>query len=397
MLSLVTPLVLLLAAIGSRNLSAHALPTSKQLDSRTTAWQSTPIVHTDAGLAGTASAAAARLWSYSDSTNQFAGIGWWQAANAYSGLFKYDLATKSGTFAVAAGKLTALIGQLAPSSTLGGLGLVNDYNDDSLWYANACLDGYAAYGSGALLDQADHIWTWVHTTSQIMAGGKTGVARTEPVSTTCNMVGGVYWTSHAQETYVNSITTALFMQVSARLYAIKKDPQYLNAATAALAWIQANTLDKATGLVVTDGVTAGNCSKSTLQGFTYNTGVYIAGNVALAKATSSWNYLWAAELAAENAMTTGIWSMGNGIITEVKSEVDDDNVVGFRCKLCPLHAYPSSISHGWSTDIVGFVSHPHPRHDGVIRGQQQHRHEGAHEGFRQRQLQPAVQQRSLRR
>jgi hypothetical protein len=127
------------------------------------------------------------------------------------------------------------------------------------------------------MNQAVKIWNWVHSTSQIVQTGVApdlgGIQRTTTVSTGCQLQNGVYWTTDTDETYVNSIATGLFMEVSARLYENTKNSTYLTGATTSMTWLQEHTVDPTSKLVSLDGVHV-DCSVGEGE-FTYNTGSYI--------------------------------------------------------------------------------------------------------------------------
>lgn len=104
----------------------------------------------------------------------------------------------------------------------------------TLWWALGCLDAYEAYGNKNFLSQAQYLWRLVKVTSMLnqtgFAPNQGGIQRTKTVSDGCELENGMYWTTLADEDYVNTVATALLMQTSARLYEVSGDSQYLDAA-----------------------------------------------------------------------------------------------------------------------------------------------------------------------
>lgn len=203
-----------------------------------------------------------------------------------------------------------------------------------MWWANACLDAYQVYGGETYLTQAKNIWQNVISTSQVKPGGKLGIMRSPGLNASCadNQAGGVYWTTLKNAHLINSITTGLALELSARLYLITRDEKYYTAAEGAAEWIKKNTLDEASGLVLNDGITVTNCGRSKATGMTYNSGPYIAGLMFLSQAKGEKSHMLAAEKAVKGAMETKVWTDGEGHITEGKNAKNDDSnfSLGFR-------------------------------------------------------------------
>lgn len=162
---------------------------------------STPLTHTQQSLRDTSSAGITELLTYVNGSIIFSGLGWWQSANAYTAIFDHDWFTHSRSFRNSAGNdLLRLISQGQPD---GDKGLINVYNDDSLWWALACLDAYAAYGDSRFTATAGQIWDWVRSTSQVVKTGVApdmgGVQREYVLSDSCALENGVYWTTFYNE------------------------------------------------------------------------------------------------------------------------------------------------------------------------------------------------------
>lgn len=239
-------------------------------------FSNTKITSTDSSLTSTASTAISRLLSHLKSdTKTFSGLSWWQSANAYTAIIDFDLHTSSQNYKDTVGaSLLALI-PLGDPNQQNPQGLRNGFNDDTLWWALACLDAYEAYGDSEFLQEAKRLWEWVKSTSVIVQTGIApnmgGIKRTHVVSNKCDLKNGVYWTTNRDESYINSITTGLFMQVSARLYEVETSARYLSAATGAGDWLRKHTVDESVKIVDEDGVNGETCSVNAGT-FTYNTG-----------------------------------------------------------------------------------------------------------------------------
>ncbi|KAG6867345.1 hypothetical protein C0993_004153 [Termitomyces sp. T159_Od127] len=106
------------------------------------------------------------------------------------------------------------------------------------------------------------------------------------------MAGGVFWRPTADDQSINSITTGLYMTVSAILAEITNDVQYTNAAIASANWIKSLNINADN--IVLDTVNGHDCTRSASNWlFTYNSGKFIEGLSVLADVTSDsqWNTL----------------------------------------------------------------------------------------------------------
>ncbi|KAG6816297.1 hypothetical protein H0H87_007180 [Tephrocybe sp. NHM501043] len=207
------------------------------------------------------------------------------------------------------------------------------YNDDALWWAQAAIYAYKAYGDSALLETAvatwNHVSTFALTAAQAKAGSLSGKSFT--ISPTCDkvtMAGGVFWRPTASDQGINSITTGLYTTLSAYLAEITKDSKYTNAAIAGATWIKAHNLKN---YIVLDGVNGHDCSRSPSSWlFTYNSGKFIEGLSVLADVTgdSQWRKLMVNVVAA--SVKSGDWQGSDGIIIEGASAKKNNDGVGFK-------------------------------------------------------------------
>jgi hypothetical protein len=242
------------------------------------AFSNTKVTKTNASRGTTADRAITKLLSKLDqNTDMFNGIGYWQSGNAYTAIIRNDLLKASSTSHrnSIGTALTNVIPKGDPNWPRSKTsGLDNEYNDDGLWWALACIDAYQAYGGNQYIAEAERLWDWVKSTSMItqtgIAPNMGGIQRTVVVSDQCSLENGVFWTIRQDETYVNSITTGLFFQTSARLFELTGDTKYEDTAITAHDWLQSHTVDGQT-LVKEDGVKSNTCAA---QGgaWTYNTG-----------------------------------------------------------------------------------------------------------------------------
>lgn len=84
---------------------------------------------------------------------------------------------------------------------------------------------------------------------------------------------------------MNSITTGLYMTLSAYLAEVTGESKYKDAAILSANWIVAHRYDH-TNNIVTDSIDAAGCSKSAASWtFTYNSGKFIEGLSVLAAVT----------------------------------------------------------------------------------------------------------------
>ncbi|KAF5359964.1 hypothetical protein D9757_012145 [Collybiopsis confluens] len=151
------------------------------------------------------------------------------------------------------------------------------YNDDAMWWATAAYYGYRAYGDDTLLSMATA--TWDHVSKYVVTKGGTQPNKKSKVSGKCygeTMAGGVFWRPTANDMSINSITTGLYMTLSAFLAGATGNAKYTNAATLSAQWIQ-NLQINSDGIVL-DSISASDCTRSASTWlFTYNSGKFIEG------------------------------------------------------------------------------------------------------------------------
>ncbi|KAF7371137.1 Glycoside hydrolase family 76 protein [Mycena sanguinolenta] len=259
------------------------------------------------------------------STGEFNGLGYWQSGNVWSVLANQDHSAGTTTNkALVVNNLNLVFSRWAHYDQFG-------------WWAQAALYGYRAYGDTNLLAHAVDVWThvtgYVITAAQAAAGKNPNKSFT--IESTCNgitMAGGVFWRPTTDDTSVNSITTGLYLTLSAFLAEYTGNATYTQAAILSANWIKNHNIN-ANDLVL-DTVDAQDCSTSPATWlFTYNSGKYIEGLSVLAVVAgdTQWSTLMINILNA--AVKTTVWQGSNGVITEGASPSADNDDVGFKAIL----------------------------------------------------------------
>ncbi|KAG6846667.1 hypothetical protein H0H93_012549, partial [Arthromyces matolae] len=201
------------------------------------------------------------------------------------------------------------------------------------WWAQASIYAYEAYGNSTLLDHAvatwEHVTPFVLTPSEAKAGKIPGKSFT--VESTCDnitMAGGVFWRPTTDDQSMNSITTGLYMTLSANLAKITKNSKYTDAAIASAEWIQ--KLNMKNGIVL-DSINAHDCSRSPANWlFPYNSGKFIEGLSVLAEVTGDCQWTTLLREVAAASIKSSIWEGHDGIINAGISLTTDNDGVGFK-------------------------------------------------------------------
>ncbi|KAG0696120.1 endo-1,6-alpha-mannosidase [Suillus ampliporus] len=258
-------------------------------------------------------------------TGSFSGLGYWQDANVLSAMANLDYFTKSTTNR-----------QAVTDSLNAAFSLYTDY-DQYGWWATAAYYGYRAYGDPNLLNHA--IATWQHVSNYVItasdASSGTQPNKDFPIEGSCDgetMVGGVFWRPSSDDTSVNSITTGLYIALSAYLASTTRNDTYTDAAILSANFIKTTNMNS--GNLVLDTVDAEDCTRSSPSWlFTYNSGKYIEGLSILASVTGdySWTSLMLDIVAA--ATKAPAWEGSDGIITEGADVTEDNDGVGFKAVL----------------------------------------------------------------
>ncbi|SJL17772.1 uncharacterized protein ARMOST_21334 [Armillaria ostoyae] len=255
-------------------------------------------------------------------TGEFNGIGYWQSGNVFSVMAIQDwLAHTTKNRALVEGNLELV------------WGLWDNY-DQYGWWAQAAIYAHRAYGDDALLQHAIDTWThvtnYVLTTDQASAGASP--YKSVSLVATCegkSMAGGVFWRPAGDDPGMNSITTGLYITLSAFLADITGDSKYTNAAIQSARWMQALQINS-NGIIL-DSLNGHDCSRSPATWlFTYNSGKFIEGLSVLANVTNddTWSNLLVNVVAS--AVKSSAWQGSDGIITEGASPSSNNDGVGFK-------------------------------------------------------------------
>ena len=266
------------------------------------------------------------------------GLKYWQVPNGYTAVALYDLWSHS------CHNTESLISQMSKAMKTYQ-DYVNEYNDDSMWWALCCVETYKLGKHDFCLSAArrilQHVNKYVITADQkIVVGGS-------------DMAGAVLWTSKPGETQVNAITTGLFAELSARMAVLDhSEPHrqiWLDKAQHSLFWILQNRFLDDEQLVL-DTIDLATGEKKDWS-FTYNTAQALAAALAIYEAMKSHNwtspsseaalqYLKLACNMAEPAMTRKAWVDEDSTLVErgaypgtgshPKSALENDDAVGFK-------------------------------------------------------------------
>ncbi|KAN0088744.1 Glycoside hydrolase [Tylopilus felleus] len=265
----------------------------------------------------------------------FNDLGYWQGGNVLSAMANQDHITNQRVNqAVVTTYLNKAFSLYANYST--------SYNDDALWWATAAYYSYRAYGDKNLLSHAMKTWDHVKTFQISAEDAQRGSMPTKnfTIKGTCDgktMTGGVFWRPVSSDTAVNSVTTGLFLTLSAYLAELTHNSTYTDSAIAAATWIQ--TLNLNSDSLALDTINANDCSRSpATELFTYNSGKLIEGLSVLVNVThnESWQSFMLNTTAA--VLHTTVWQGTNGVVTEGGYIQEDNDAVGFKSILIrPLH------------------------------------------------------------
>jgi hypothetical protein len=268
------------------------------------------------------------------SNGEIGGIGYWQTANGYTCIALRDAWSGSNRNA------TLLRDRISKVES-HHKHLINEFNDDTLWWGQCLLDAYQTNPDPYYLENAYKIWE--HVIRSMLSPGQARVRDMD-------MAGAVMWTTRPDEDQVNAITTGLFSELSARLALLQRPgrqtAELLDAAEKSFAWIERCRYRKNECIVLdTIKLKSQECVDWT---FTYCTGQAIAAATAIFAALSfnqqpshlkpAQEYLSLACDMARKAVHRNGWVEQDGTLTE-------------------HGAYGKGIHEPWkNNDSVGFKS-----------------------------------------
>ncbi|KAL1745407.1 glycoside hydrolase family 76 protein [Schizophyllum fasciatum] len=256
-------------------------------------------------------------------TGEFDGIGYWQSGNVWASMANEDY--RAGTTKYK----DQVVGQL---KNVWGL---RDNYDQWGWWATAAVYAYRAYNDKDLLNNAVKTWEHISTYTITDDAAKSGKLPTKDFTFkgTCfdkSMAGGVFWKTEAGHDGINSITTGLYMTLSAYLGEATGDDKYIKAAEKSLSWIRNINMKDNLAL---DGISAKDCKRGADWLFTYNTGKLLEGLEILVDLTDNNDYRSLAVNVANAAMKTNAWHRDDGVIKEGAYPNENNDAVGFKSVL----------------------------------------------------------------
>lgn len=302
------------------------------------------------------------------SDGEMGGIGWWQTANGYSAIALHDY--WSGT-----NQNYNALAEAVRKCERTHSGLINEFNDDTLWWAICCLHLYAIGGDPWFLSKAKGVWQHIHKHNSVCGRGQVRFRDQD-------MEGACYWTTRPGEGQINSISSGLFAELGARLaiierssggngsndsnaraapekhphlsklqgllgshppssggnYSTTNSDSYLESARCSLGWIL-RCRYRPNEAVVLDGIRLKK-NEAVDWAFTYTTGVTIGVCALLYEATRDREYMTLACHIAQKSMRRKGWVEDDGVLTEHgaygKGNHDpgkNDDAVGFKAVL----------------------------------------------------------------
>ncbi|MFI2743693.1 glycoside hydrolase family 76 protein [Zhouia sp. PK063] len=173
----------------------------------------------------------------------------------------------------------------------------NDFNDDMLWLANACVRAYVATNDQDYKDVAEYLWAEIKTSWSDVYGGGISWRKSTPLSK-------------------NAVSNGPAAVLALRLYAIDGDQDDLDWAKKIYAWEKDNLVDPNTGLVWDNMNTVdGQVVVQKDWIFTYNVGTYIGAALRMYHATNDATYLNDAVKTAKSTITSGKLT-SNGLLKD---------------------------------------------------------------------------------
>ncbi|KAL1701696.1 glycoside hydrolase family 76 protein [Schizophyllum commune] len=267
-------------------------------------------------------------------TGEFDGSGYWQSGNVWC---VHSPISPDGPASMANEDYRAgttkykdqVVGQL---KNVWGL---RDNYDQWGWWATAAVYAWRAYDDKDLLNNAIKTWEHISTYAISDDDAKAGKISTKDFTFkgTCNdksMAGGVFWKTEKGSDGINSITTGLYMTLSAYLGEATGDDKYIKAAEKSLSWIRNINMKDNLAL---DSITAKDCKHGADWLFTYNTGKLLEGLEILVDLTDKDDYRKLAANVANAAMKTNAWHRDDGVIKEGAYPKENNDAVGFKSVL----------------------------------------------------------------
>ncbi|KAK8219950.1 hypothetical protein M8818_000365 [Zalaria obscura] len=265
---------------------------------------------------------------------EMGGIGYWQTANGYTAVALHDKWSSSTNNARILQTLLQKVERHHPF-------FINEFNDDTLWWAHCLLELFYLTHDPMYVQKA--IVVWHHVSESVIRRGQHTVKGMD-------MQGGVFWSTRPNEDNINSITTGLYSELSARLAIIcsatlgqnlspvPSGAEFRQAAETSLRWI-VRCRYREHDAVVLDTIKL-RSHELVDWTFTYTTGQLIASAAALFTLTRETWYLDLAKKLALASMKRPGWVEQDGTLTESGAygkgnheAWKNDDAVGFKSVL----------------------------------------------------------------
>ncbi len=228
---------------------------------------------------------------YSQTSGVYASpAGWWNAANSITVIANYTAASGDSQYQSVLNHTF-----LSAPFSQGHANFINNYYDDSGWWALAWIAAYDATGNHAYLNMAETIFIYMTAGWDSVCGG------------------GLYW--NTANSYKNAISNELFLDVAAKLAnrtTGAASASYLAWAQKEWAWFDNSGMINSSNLI-NDGLSTA-CANNNGKEWTYNQGVILAGLVELYKADQDSTLLPKAAAIANAAITKLV--NANGILVD---------------------------------------------------------------------------------
>ncbi|HEX3814192.1 MAG TPA: glycoside hydrolase family 76 protein [Mycobacteriales bacterium] len=226
---------------------------------------------------------------YNPTTGLFNTTGWWNSANALTGVIDYAQATGDHRYD------WIIANTYEKNLTAQAGNFTNDYIDDTGWWALAWIRAYDLTHDKRYLQTAqvdvDYMWSYHDST--------------------CG--GGLWWST--AKTYKNAVTNELFIKASAELHnRIHGDTTYLDRSVSNWKWFQASGMINSDHMI-NDGLDNTTCKNNNGTTWSYNQGVILGGLNDLYAATHDHGYLTQAKALAD-ASTRSTVLNPKGVLTE---------------------------------------------------------------------------------
>ena len=228
--------------------------------------------------------------SYDARSGVWPTTGWWNSANALNALIIDMILSGDHRY------VWVVENTFTKKRNAARGNFINDFVDDTGWWALAWIGAYDVTGDTRYLQTAQRDVDFMWRYRDDVCGG------------------GLWWTVHRE--YKHAITNELFVQAAAELAQRLGDggSGYLERAVSVWNWFDASGMIN-NDLLVNDGLDTSTCRTNGETTWTYNQGVLLGGLVALARGTGDDRYLERARELADASTTSETLNV-DGVLTE---------------------------------------------------------------------------------